>query len=200
MQWLVQWKALEESPGIKRCIIGLTLFWGVCTAFLLALPTLGSRSLGLTDPVTQNHLIIALSIGIGLGTFFAGRVSRGAIELGLIPLSLCTWTIACLGLACIGLIFNPGSKLLTEFLAVAGRVLSGDVCSSTQRLLAKVGRLGEPCPNHCFSNVVTIGGMIAASVIVGLFQGCCMLILVVVLVPRTAARRGRLHRHSMGLA
>ena len=69
------------------CIIGLSIFWGLAQVLLAVYGAyLKTYIPNVTTDFMQGSMAIA-SIGILLGSIFAGRVSRGFIETGLIPVA-----------------------------------------------------------------------------------------------------------------
>jgi len=65
-------------------VVGISWFWFVGGLFLIALLLFGPESLHVTA-VRAGYLVTALSIGIGVGSVMAGKLSGDHVELGLVP-------------------------------------------------------------------------------------------------------------------
>lgn len=100
--FLENWRILKSHRGLTPTVWGLTLFWGMSTLFLLNTPNFGTHYLGYTNPSDVNTLVVAISIGIGLGSWLAGKLSVGGIELGLVPIGTVIWFLAAMGLTMTG--------------------------------------------------------------------------------------------------
>lgn len=80
--------------------VALIFFWGIAAVFGRNTFPYGDLTLGLEQsPMRQGWLFIALFVGLGIGSWFAGRLSIGTVELGLVPLGALGGAVAALGLA-----------------------------------------------------------------------------------------------------
>ncbi|MFT5303222.1 MAG: acyl-[acyl-carrier-protein]-phospholipid O-acyltransferase [Mariniblastus sp.] len=68
-----------------RIAIGISFFWAIAAFAQLNIDLFAQESGGLLES-DRTPLLIAVVLGIGLGSVFAGIVSNGRIELGLVPL------------------------------------------------------------------------------------------------------------------
>lgn len=71
--------------GLYLTLLGTTYFWFIGALFQLNIFLFADRVLGL-DKSGTGFLITIFSVGIGLGSIFAGKVSTGKVDLGLIPI------------------------------------------------------------------------------------------------------------------
>jgi acyl-[acyl-carrier-protein]-phospholipid O-acyltransferase/long-chain-fatty-acid--[acyl-carrier-protein] ligase len=77
---------------LSWAVLGNTYLWFLAALLQLTVVIFGKFVLGVND--TQiSYLQIALSIGIGIGSFAAGYLSGGKIEYGLIPIGAIGMTI-----------------------------------------------------------------------------------------------------------
>lgn len=81
------WRSLKEAR--KRRYLLVTICFGAYFLFLGAFTQLNIiplclQSLGLTE-VQGGYLFLMTAFGIGLGSFFAGRLSGNEVELGFVP-------------------------------------------------------------------------------------------------------------------
>jgi acyl-[acyl-carrier-protein]-phospholipid O-acyltransferase/long-chain-fatty-acid--[acyl-carrier-protein] ligase len=68
-----------------RIALGISFFWAIAAFAQLNIDVFAEESGGLVES-DRTPLLIAVVLGIGLGSVFAGVVSAGRIELGLVPL------------------------------------------------------------------------------------------------------------------
>ncbi|MEL7499083.1 MAG: MFS transporter [Planctomycetota bacterium] len=68
-----------------RIALGITFFWSIAALTQLNLDVFSTDNGGLLDS-DRTPLLIAVVLGIGLGSVLAGLISAGRIELGLVPL------------------------------------------------------------------------------------------------------------------
>ncbi len=76
---------LDSLPTVQLATVASAYFWFVGAIFQMNLLVYGTRLMGL-DEAGVGRFQVVLALGIGLGSFVAGRLSRGRIELGLVPL------------------------------------------------------------------------------------------------------------------
>ena len=72
--------------GIWLSIVGLSTFWGVSQVVVAAFPAHFKAMTGSADAVTIQGILAVSAVGLVLGSFAAGRLSRRHIELGIVPL------------------------------------------------------------------------------------------------------------------
>ena len=76
---------LFSYKTLFRVALGITFFWAIAAFAQLNIDMFSTDSGGL-DESDRTPLLIAVVLGIGLGSVFAGIVSAGRIELGLVPI------------------------------------------------------------------------------------------------------------------
>ena len=82
------WPALQvlmRDKPLLRTALGISFFWFLASLATLNIDLLGSEVLGLSKTETS-VLMVALVIGVALGSVLAGWWSGGRVELGLVPL------------------------------------------------------------------------------------------------------------------
>lgn len=77
-------KHLAAMPTVNLATYAAAFFWFVGAMFQMNLLIYGTRLMGLTEAECGRFQVI-LALGIGAGSFIAGRLSRGRVELGLVP-------------------------------------------------------------------------------------------------------------------
>lgn len=75
-----------DNQVIWLSIVGLAVFWSISQVILAAFPAFAKETLGETNTVAIQGMLACSGIGLILGSFIAGRVSRHHIETGLIPI------------------------------------------------------------------------------------------------------------------
>jgi acyl-[acyl-carrier-protein]-phospholipid O-acyltransferase/long-chain-fatty-acid--[acyl-carrier-protein] ligase len=76
---------LARLPNVNLATYASAFFWFVGALFQMNLIVYGTRLMGLDESTIGNFQVI-LALGIGLGSYVAGRMSRGRVEQGLVPL------------------------------------------------------------------------------------------------------------------
>lgn len=74
-----------SQRGLFWAVMGNWAWWGMAVLAMVTAAKIGEDTLGLNSFQTS-RLFIAVGLGVGLGSFIAGIVSRDKIELGLVPL------------------------------------------------------------------------------------------------------------------
>jgi 1-acyl-sn-glycerol-3-phosphate acyltransferase len=123
------WATLKLARGdltVFRSLLGISWMWAVGAVFLSQFPAFAKNVLG-GGPNVALLLLIAFSVGIGIGSLLCEVLSRRHVEIGLVPLGAIGMTVFAvdLYLACRGL--PLGQDLgITQFLAIAAhwRVLA----------------------------------------------------------------------------
>jgi acyl-[acyl-carrier-protein]-phospholipid O-acyltransferase/long-chain-fatty-acid--[acyl-carrier-protein] ligase len=156
---------LAAVPGLGMTVFGQTVFWGLSMLIALSYAGYAQGVLEYTQPVEQNRLMLALSLGVGVGSCLAGRWSRGMVELGLLPFGFGLWGLAMLLLALAGALGTwllvPWVLLLMAAAGFGGGVFIVPLNVNLQRRSPEERRatfIG-------LSNVATVGGMVAACLI-----------------------------------
>lgn len=85
----------KTIQGMNYVIVGLASFWMIGSLLRLTLIKYCPDVLGMTN--TQMGYVLSVSaIGIGLGSYLAGIISKGKVELGLTPIGGLGMTISLL--------------------------------------------------------------------------------------------------------
>ena len=87
-------RRLAELPTVNLATYAAAFFWFTGALFQMNLLVYGTRLMGLPESQTGGFQVM-LALGIGVGSFAAGRLSAGHVELGLVP-------IGAVGLAAFG--------------------------------------------------------------------------------------------------
>jgi acyl-[acyl-carrier-protein]-phospholipid O-acyltransferase/long-chain-fatty-acid--[acyl-carrier-protein] ligase len=115
------WAALARDRMLRLAISGAVFFWTIASLFAQDILVYAKAVLLVSDWQSGLPLMV-LSIGIGLGARWVGRLSRGRVEYGLIPLGAAgvTGMLAILGLAAPGL---PVTLALMVFLGISSALI-----------------------------------------------------------------------------
>ncbi|MBK1721834.1 acyl-[ACP]--phospholipid O-acyltransferase [Thiocystis violacea] len=93
-------------------IVGLSVFWAISQVILAAFPAFAKETLGETNTVVIQGMLACSGLGIILGSYVAGRVSRNHIETGLIPIGAIGIAVALFVLPGLGSIWAHGANFL----------------------------------------------------------------------------------------
>ncbi|MBL4623747.1 MAG: MFS transporter [Flavobacteriales bacterium] len=104
-----QWSR-KYVKGLNSTILGLGAFWMIGSMLQMNLLVYCPQVLNLSNKTTS-LIMAALAVGIGMGCWVAGVISRGRVEIGLTP-------IGGLGLSICLAIISFGSLSLTGFTIV----------------------------------------------------------------------------------
>ncbi len=78
-------KLLTDDPGMFRIALGIMFFWSLAMMAQLNIDQFAFQG-GATQQTQVAALLVALVVGLGLGSVLAGVWSRGRVELGILPL------------------------------------------------------------------------------------------------------------------
>ncbi|MHC5066333.1 MAG: MFS transporter, partial [Planctomycetota bacterium] len=87
------WKGMRSSRILWLSVLGSVIFWGLASLFTQNIIVYGKSVLALTDTDASIPLGITV-IGIGIGCYLAGRLSRRGVETGWIPVGGIGLTLA----------------------------------------------------------------------------------------------------------
>ncbi len=105
---------IRRLYGIKplwRTVIGISYFWFLGSYVQMLLYTIAIDDLGIGEE-GMGFLLMYLSIGIGVGSLLAGRLSGDRVELGLIPFGSIGMGVAAIWLATTMNTYYPVAILL----------------------------------------------------------------------------------------
>ncbi len=88
-----QIKIVRQDRVLWLAVVGNTYFFALAALIQFLIVIYAKDVLGITDPAQTSYLQAATALGIGLGSYAAGRLSGGKIEYGLIPLGSIGMTI-----------------------------------------------------------------------------------------------------------
>jgi predicted MFS family arabinose efflux permease len=135
--FVFEYKAFKFASGIKGLnliILGLSSFWMVGSFLQMLLLVHCPKTLGMTNTQT-GYVLTASAVGIGLGSFLAGIISKGKIELGLTPIGGLGMTISLLILFFLqptGILFGLMIFLTALFCGIYMVPLSASVQNSVE--------------------------------------------------------------------
>ncbi|TCS42687.1 acyl-[ACP]--phospholipid O-acyltransferase [Reinekea marinisedimentorum] len=90
---------LKEQKSVRLSIIGLATFWGIGQVMLAAFPAYFKSATAIDNTIVIQGILACSGVGIAIGAYLAGKMSKNKIELGILP-------AAALGIA-IGLLYLP---------------------------------------------------------------------------------------------
>ncbi len=93
-----QIKEMRKDRVLWLAVLGNVYFWFLASLLLLNI-VLYATDILRVDETHTSLLLVALTLGIGVGSFAAGYLSGGKIEYGLIPLGSIGITVACVTLS-----------------------------------------------------------------------------------------------------
>ena len=103
------WRDTTEQLAVRRSVLAISTFWFAGALVLGNLPALGKNHLGL-DELGLAGLLAVFSVGVGLGSFLAEKLSGKQVEIGLVPLGALGMVFGLLGLW--GAVDQPVGQLL----------------------------------------------------------------------------------------
>jgi len=80
-------KLVNKNKSLRMCILGNSYFYALGVVLITCVLNMGKFDFALSKQHTA-YLLVVLSVGMGLGCFLAGKLSRGRIELGLVPIGM----------------------------------------------------------------------------------------------------------------
>lgn len=163
------WTFIRKHPSLPVAVLGVAVFYFLAALFQLSLLLDLQVRFDLTSAGTA-ALIGALTIGLGAGSYLAGRWSDEKIELGLVPLGAILITVFCLFLAAI-----PAEPVLAAIL------LLGVGAGGGFFVIPLVCLIQQKSPMHAkgrviaLSNVFNFTAIALASLVVGALAATDML-------------------------
>lgn len=175
-------RLLYQHRFLFRIGLGIVFFWAIAAFAQLNIDALTEESGGLSES-DRTPLLIAVTLGIGIGSVLAGKLSSGRIELGLVPMGA-------VGIAAFSfwLWFAPEGFIDGNILSV-GNIT---VCSLLCALGLSAGIFDVPLAAYLQHNspIEKRGALLAATNCLA-FSGI-LLMFVVLLVCRLPAKDGSL--------
>ena len=122
-----QLKLLGENRALLRTALGMAFFYSLATLTQANVKLYGESALKLGETGTS-FLLLALVIGVGLGSVLAGVWSGGRVELGIVPLGAISIVAAALALFAAGSGVDPSQDWTVQhafYLSLAALVWLG---------------------------------------------------------------------------
>ena len=138
-----QIKEMRKDRVLWLAVLGNVYFWFLASLLLLNI-VLYATDILRVDETHTSLLLVALTLGIGVGSFAAGYLSGGKIEYGLIPLGSIGITVACALLSRAHL----GYVAIAVHLSVLG-LLRRFLCRARQRPDPASPGAGPQGRDHC---------------------------------------------------
>jgi len=151
------WSAMTGDRSLWLAVLGMTWFWAIASLLGQDLLVYSRSVLGLSDAATGIPLAV-FGLGVGFGSFLAGKVSEEKVELGLIPMGamgLGVFTLV-LGLAA------PGLTMTLVLMTLLGAA-SGFLIVPLDALLQWRSPADRRGSIIALSNVFVFGGMLVGS-------------------------------------
>lgn len=156
-RFVANWRRIRDQVGLRPVVLGLTVFWSMSTLMALNTIHFGSSVLGFKDsPIQNNWLLVAISVGVGAGSWLAGRLSGRGDELALVPLGGAAWSGASVALG-----FTETFGPAAAWLAVAGTG-AGLFIVPLNTYLERFSPAETRASCIATANIVTVIGMLAA--------------------------------------
>ena len=111
---------IKKNRNLFLVMFGTAWFWFIGALFQLSVFVYAGEILGINSTYMTGLLVSFLTIGIGVGSIFAGKVSGGKVELGLVPIAAFGMSIVCLLLALFTKTFFVASLLMPALGFFAG--------------------------------------------------------------------------------
>ena len=85
-------RLIFKKRPLALSVLGQAYFYALGVILITCIINMGKFSFGLTDvdkiELESAKMLVTLSLGMGLGCYLAGKLSRGRIELGLVPIGM----------------------------------------------------------------------------------------------------------------
>lgn len=85
VDFLENWRIIRADRPLKLGVLAVNYFWFMGAALQLNL-VLYANQMMLLGPWPTGQLIMAVALGVGIGSYLCGKFSQGKVELGLVPL------------------------------------------------------------------------------------------------------------------
>ncbi len=152
-----------RNPSIFGSIIGLAIFMAVSQVLLATYPAYLKEHIPDVGVVFSQLPVAMASIGILIGSWYAGKISRGFIETGIIPIAS--------ALFCWGIYLVP--SLESKTIIIASFIILGMFCgalivplNAIIQFNAKKQDLGKVmATNNLIQNVFMLGSLVCTGVL-----------------------------------
>jgi len=118
-QTIADVKTLASSRAMLRIVLGIVFFWSLAMLAQLNIDQFAFQG-GATKQTQVATLLVALVVGVGLGSVLAGVWSGGRVELGILPLGAGGLALSALMLFTVeGELFDPSKDWTVSYLAAS---------------------------------------------------------------------------------
>ena len=161
-------KVLAADTAMLRIAIGIMFFWSLAMLAQVNIDQFAEQG-GTTKQTQVVPLLMALIIGVGLGSVLAGIWSSGRVELGILPLGAGGLAVSAVLLFTVqGQLYNPDDKWTTSYLVASGLLFSLGMFAGLFNvpLAAYMQRYSDRENRGTIiaaSNFLTFGGMLITS-------------------------------------
>jgi len=95
------WREARRIPVLFHTMFGIAFFGFLGALFITVIPVFAKNTLSQSER-GAGLMMMLLSVGIGLGSVAAGKLSRGRVEIGLVPIGSIGLTLLSIDLALFG--------------------------------------------------------------------------------------------------
>lgn len=78
------WRIIRQDRALKLSVIAVNFFWFMGALLQTNIFLFTSEVLHVSEKVA-GLLVVGVAVGVGLGSYLCGRLSKGKVELGLVP-------------------------------------------------------------------------------------------------------------------
>ena len=162
-------QTLAHDRALLRVALGIMFFWTLAMLAQLNIDQFAFRG-GATEQTQVTWLLVALIIGVGLGSVLAGLRSGGKVELGILPLGAGGLALFAFLLFMVhGELVDPSDEYTTKYFAACVFLVLLGVSSGLFDVPLAAFMQDRSPPEHrgailAASNFLTFGGMFIASV------------------------------------
>ncbi|MFH2203898.1 MAG: acyl-[ACP]--phospholipid O-acyltransferase [Elusimicrobiota bacterium] len=154
------WRNLQDIHqryGVYLALMGTAYFWFLGAIFQMNILVYGKELMGVGE-ATLGGFQVLVAVGIGAGSWLAGRMSRGRVELGLVPaaaLGLCLFSLD------LAFAFRSQIRALADLFMLG--VSAGAFAVPLQAFIQQRSPKGERGKYIATGNVVSFTAVLAAS-------------------------------------
>jgi acyl-[acyl-carrier-protein]-phospholipid O-acyltransferase/long-chain-fatty-acid--[acyl-carrier-protein] ligase len=162
------WDSVQELRryyGIYLATVGAAYFWFVGAIFQMNLLVYGKQLMGVSETVCSYFQVI-VALGIALGSYAAGRLSRAQVELGLVPLGALGLVVFCLDLA---FAYRYEHRAMADFFLLG--LSAGCFVVPLQTLIQQRSPAAERGKIQATGNILSFLGILIASSFLWAFNG-----------------------------
>jgi acyl-[acyl-carrier-protein]-phospholipid O-acyltransferase/long-chain-fatty-acid--[acyl-carrier-protein] ligase len=162
------WKSVVElrrTYGIYLATVGCAYFWFVGAIFQMNLLVYGKELMGVSETVCS-YFQVLVAVGIALGSYAAGRMSRKQVELGLVPLGALGLVAFALDLA---FAFHSERRAMADLLFLG--LSAGCFVVPLQTLIQQRSPEAKRGKIQATGNILSFLAILIASVFLWMFSG-----------------------------